>query len=1040
MRREAKTLGVDRNRIERALKDLDGERALRSLLERELGYEGEHGLISTDGWREELTVSLSDDEPELFASAGREGRFAVIRMRLASSGKLSLMAERRLMERLRDRYPYALYVFSDAEERLWHFVNAPHVERAGGKQYRRIVVGPGEGLRTATDRISLLSIDDLAEKEGKEPEELSPLEIQAAHDAAFDVEAVTREFFREYRRVFEAVESRVTGLEGEERIRFFVQRLFNRLMFVAFVEKKGWMRLNGRTEYLPALWETYAAEGGREGFYRSRVRPLFFRGFNTENEVGHEDPVIGTVPYLNGGLFEADADDTDENIDVPDSCLREILIGLFGRFNFTTTESTPLDVEVAVDPEMLGKVFEELITGRHDVGAYYTPKPIVSFMCREALKGYLEEKLEATSDEEKEAIRAFVEDHDPAELPDPEGALEALRSVRVCDPACGSGAYLLGMLRELLDLRESLFAARNIDPRTGYQRKLEIIQKNLYGVDIDEFAVNIARLRLWLSLVVDYEGQNPPPLPNLEFKIEVGDSLTGPNPSGALQAPDMFRDSQIEEYFNLKSEYLKAHGDRKAELRRQIERLREDIAEWAHPGETAAGFDWEVEFAEVFAEGGFDVVVANPPYVRQELITALKPKLKEVFPDIYSGYADLYVYFYGRAVQLLRKGGMLAFISPSKWFRADYGSKLREWVARGCHVRSITDFGDLPVFQSATAYAMIFTAQKMRGRDEPTSFIEVESLAPPYPNVTALIRRSAEHLPPEAIDGDDWLLTDATTASRLATMRAYGVPLGEYASGRIYRGVVTGFNDAFVIDSAQREALISQDARSEEIIKRFVVGRDVRKWTIDYRDRWLLFTRRGIDIDAYPAIKRYLEQWRENLEPKPRGWPSGKEWPGRKAGSYKWYEIQDEVAYHAEFDKPKIIYPVMVKSSRFAFESEGSFANDKAFIIPLSDFYLLGVLNSVPAWTYITEKCSKLRGGFYELRSTHLSKVPIPKASEADRESVAALVRKCLDTHDASCGEWEQEIDERVAFLYGLSAEDLEDMIAELRSREGSAA
>ncbi len=327
---------------------------------------------------------------------------------------------------------------------------------------------------------------------------------------------------------------------------------------------------------------------------------------------------------------------------------------------------------------------------------------------------------------------------------------------------------------------------------------------------------------------------------------------------------------------------------------------------------------------------------------------------------------------------------------------------------------------------------MIFSAQKSHDLGKTTSFIEVASLAPPYPDVTVLVRRSAEHLPPKAIEGDDWLLTDAITAAQLSTMKANGVSLGSYVDNRIHYGIKTGFNDAFVISSTRREELIRQDARSAEIIKRFVVGRDVRKWIIDYEDRWLIFTRRGIDIKRYPAVKRHLEQWREQLEPKPRGWPTGAEWPGRKAGSYKWYEIQDDIAYHAEFDKPKIIYPVMVRGPRFAFDSERSFANDKAFIIPLADLYLLGVLNSVPAWAYISEKCSKLRGGFYELRSTHLSKIPIPKAPEADRKCIAELVHKCLDTSHADCGEWEREIDERAAFLYGLSAEDLKGMIAKL--------
>lgn len=217
------------------------------------------------------------------------------------------------------------------------------------------------------------------------------------------------------------------------------------------------------------------------------------------NNGGFLKDLIGSVPFLNGGLFEQDEVDKESGIIIPDECIDSILHDLFQKFAFTVTESTPLDVEVAVDPEMLGKVFEELVTGRHESGSYYTPKPIVSFMCRESLKGYLKtQNLSPTlSYEEKEQVIALlVDEQNPEKIDNPEAVLEALKKVRTCDLACGSGAYLLGMLHELLDLRQCLSNAEEIDFNKAYQHKLEIIQNNLYGVDIDVFAVNIARLRL----------------------------------------------------------------------------------------------------------------------------------------------------------------------------------------------------------------------------------------------------------------------------------------------------------------------------------------------------------------------------------------------------------------------------------------------------------------------------------------------------------------------------------------------------------------
>ncbi len=994
-------------RVFRLLENFEGLDPLRRLFWSELNYDRENAPLSRRGWSETVSGVLAED-PVVFA-AGADGGFEVIHCRL-DSAKLSLQAERRVMEKLHaEGHDRALFVFSDTGRVRWHFVNARYSTEEGRRRlYRRIAVGPEEEHRTASERIAMLDLDGL--------EGASALDIQARHDEAFAVEPVTNEFFREYARVFARVESLIEGIaeDATERRRLFTQRLFNRLMFLAFIQKKGWLRFDGDANYLPALWKAYRRDEHDENFYRDRLKLLFFTGLNTPNEVdvaginngGYTSEIFGDVPYLNGGLFEKGDDDRDDAIVVPDAAIKTIFEDLFGRFNFTVTESTPLDVEVAVDPEMLGRVFKELVTGRHETGSYYTPKPIVSFMCREALKGHLGARLPHDS---PEAVKRFVEEHDPSGLRNPEGALEALRNVTVCDPACGSGAYLLGMLHELLGLRERLFAVRSLDSISNYERKLEIIQKNLYGVDIDTFAVNIARLRLWLSLVVDFEGkdgQKPPPLPNLDFKIETGDSLTAPDPSGGSQV-DLARGTDIRDFYRLKDEYLRAHGEEKRRLKVRIDEMRRKLSDWLHPGREPEGFDWQVEFAEVFAggedgsdrAGGFDVILANPPYVRQELIKELKPALKSVFPEVYTGTSDLYVFFYARALQLLRPGGMLSFISSNKWFRANYGAKLRKHVADTTHVASITDFGDLPVFQSATAYPMIFVAQK--GRNEiggPTVLTQVKALDPPYPDVAALIQKSGQPLPSDALDGPDWSLTDAATATHLRKMKAAGIPLGEYVKGRIYYGIKTGFNKAFYIDAQKRDALISQDPNSEEILRPLAVGKNIKRWVVQ-RDQWQVFTPIGVPIKRYPAVFEHLKQWQPELE---KRYDKGRHWWELRACDY--YEA---------FDKPKIMYPILVKNRRFAFDPAGSVTNDKAFVIPIDDLYLLGVLNSTPAWGAIAEICSKLRGGFYEMRAVHLSKVPIPNAPATDRDAVAGLVQKCLDARGVGCEEWEAEIDGR---------------------------
>ncbi|MBA3945102.1 MAG: Eco57I restriction-modification methylase domain-containing protein [Herpetosiphonaceae bacterium] len=837
-------------------------------------------------------------------------------------------------------------------------------------------------------------------------------------NTAFDVEAVTKKFFERYRELFFKVEEQVTGLTGDAR-RMFTQKLFNRLMFIVFLERKGWLKLNSRTDYLKALWDAHCRERDTDAaaltFYGDRLKLLFFSGLNAPNEVdvaginprGMLATKIGQVPYLNGGLFEEDDDDRNPVVTLPDAALERVIDELFYQFNFTITESTPLDVEVAVDPEMLGKVFEELVTGRHESGSYYTPKPVVAFMCREALKGYLATKVPAES---HDALARFVDEHDAQDLHNPEPILEALRQVTVCDPACGSGAYLLGMLQELLQLRAALFVTKQIDARSVYDRKLEIIQNNVYGVDIDPFAVNIARLRLWLSLVVDYSDSNPPPLPNLDYKIEAGDSLLAPDPSATQLS--LFR-QDVETLFRLKEEFLRAHGAEKRARKAEVDALRKNIAAMtnAHLGDGV--LDWQVEFAEVFMRGGFDIVVANPPYVRQELISDLKPALKKVYPEVYSGTADLYCYFYGRAVQLLRSGGMLAFISPNKWFRVDYGANLRKYIAGKTTVQSITDFGDLPVFQAATTYAMIFVAQKGKEALETTMLTQVKTLDEPYPDLLAIIEEQGHTLPNEAIAGADWRLTGAVSAAMTRVMERAPISLSKYVSGQLYYGIKTGFNQAFVIDGPTRASLIAEDAKSVDVIRPLAVGKDIKKWRVVDKDRWLIFTPISIKIHQYPAIFAHLRQWQSELEK-------------RQDQGNHWWELRS-CSYYEAFDKPKIIYPQILVNPCFAYDETGTLTNQKCYFITNADKYLLGVLNSSTIWKLILDGSPGLRGGYAEPRKEFILSLPIPDAPALERTAIAVLAQNCLDAkgQGPQVADWEAEINERVARLYGLKPADV---------------
>ena len=857
---------------------------------------------------------------------------------------------------------------------------------------------PGEPCRTACE----LNLPDLAWPE-------TPAAWVAKWADAFSVEKVTKAFYSEYATVFEGVKQQI-GASGEiegDQLHLFTQTLMNRLMFLRFIERKGWLTFDGRKDYLQAICQTAGIDGA--SLYNSRLRKMFFDGLALEKSArppGTEQ-IIGDVPFLNGGLFECN--DTDRKVrDIPDAAFNS-MVGLFYRFNFTVEESTPLDIEVAVDPEMLGKVFEELVTGRHETGSYYTPRPIVAFMCRESLKGYLQTHTKASAG----ALASLIDEHEVDGLTTADGSsiLNALDNLKAVDPACGSGAYLLGLMQEMLVLYRLLYSEKLVqDDRSLYALKLHIISRSLYGVDIDPFATSTAMLRLWLSLTV--EGKDPLPLPNLDFKIETGDSLTGPCELSSYRINTLGLQARAEILANLKDQYMNDHSRDKGLLRAAI--LKE---------EKAIGFDlvalrgkgvidWRIQFVEAFArdkkrdEGnGFDIVLANPPYVRQELIRNQKPVLKEIYPSVYTGTADLYCYFYARAVQLLRSGGMLAFISSNKWFRAGYGQKLRGYIAARCDVRSITDFGSLPVFEGATAYPMIFIAKKASGPSRAVHTVAA-SLAPPYPDVRALTLSQGATLSDKAIDGDSWQLAGMDAASCMAQMRAKGIPLSEYIGNRMYFGIKTAFNKAFVLDQATRDRLIHEHARTADLLKHLVLGRDVNRWSVDDTHRWLLVARIGVDMNRYPAAFAHLRQWEQKLRL-------------REDQGEHWWELRP-CAYYDAFEHPKIMWGNMGLAPRFTLVPPGIYTVAPANIIASEDLYLLGVLNSSFAGRFFAEISAQRGGAYLEFKPMYVKQLPVPTATSSEREAIKKLVQNCLDAKGQNCEVWEKEIDERVAALYGL--------------------
>jgi hypothetical protein len=718
------------------------------------------------------------------------------------------------------------------------------------------------------------------------------------------------------------------------------------------------------------------------------------------------------VPYLNGGLFERSELDKQVS-DLPDEVFASVLNdehagGLFYRYNFTVEESTPLDIEVAVDPEMLGKVFEELVTGRHETGSYYTPRPVVSFMCREALKGYLSDKTKASA----ELVAALVDRQEVGKLRETHARviLAALDDLKAVDPACGSGAYLLGLLQEMIVLYRLLYSEKLVkDARTLYDLKLRIISQSLYGVDIDPFATNIAKLRLWLSLAVDAD--TPVPLPNLDFKIETGDSLLAPDPQ---EMPDLFRvhlQHSADVVAMVKNQFFLSHGEEKEGYRKTIiseeARLRKDLA--AEYGEGVV--DWRIQFAEAFANkrGGFDVVLANPPYV--SAIEFARRYTDEYRQDLNRNYSsakgayDLYILFFERALQCLRAGGTLSFITPNKYLSAKYAVALRGYILENAKLLQLVDISGIPVFEEASVYPVLSFMRKWEPGKRGT--YDVSLLHPPTRNMAALdlavyrrctVTSDFLRLLPETI----WGFLLSNHIQLLTKLIADATPLE--GVGSVNATTTAGEADeygAYLSDHAMKNAF-----------------KVVNTGTIDpYVSLW------GI----YP-MKNQGEKY---------------DTPYLPAG-----KVSDR--RREMYGTPKIIFAKMAKGCEAFLDDEGEYAslNTNCFFAPRSGVsleYVCGFCNSKLFMFLYRQFFGALRmsGGYFQFQSPQIRVIPIrlppPKEKEQEQEPFVRLVRSLVKCGRKSQGELTAEmlemlndLDRKFFDLYDLS----QDEIAEIETEE----
>ena len=948
------------------------------------------------------------------------------------------------------------------------------------------LVGPNEPTHTAARQLLPLLVED-----GRLPT------LNQLTDA-FRVEVVGQRFFEAYKELFlRLVEALGKQIAHDPALRRdferaaihlpnFAKKLLGQIVFLYFVQKKGWLGVapgdpwgSGPRDFLRRL---FARQEGvaYDNFFDDLLEPLFYRALAIKRTGDRYQ--IGDftcqIPFLNGGLFEpmGGYDWQNTHLRLPNRLFSNRqdahddqgsgILDVFDRYNFTVWEEEPLEKEVAVDPEMLGQVFENLleVEDRKSKGAFYTPREIVHYMCQESLINYLATQIGPISeigpisppiappareditvlvrqgalalqqDAAKEAGLQKGEYVLPAAVRAYAAPLDAaLADIRLCDPAIGSGAFPVGMLHEIVQARLALSTHlgderpdRFSKPvrssvRSAYELKRHAIQQSIYGVDIDEGAVEIAKLRLWLSLVVDESRYDDiQPLPNLDYKIVRGNALLGVE-------KNLFNLDLFNRLDRLKQQFFDAtHRHEKRTLKAQIDQLIELLT-----GEQKA-FDFEVYFHEVFAaKGGFDVVIGNPPYVRQELIRELKPDLKKRFPDVYAGTADLYVYFYAAGLNILNENGGLAFITSNKFMRAGYGKKLRQFLGGQTRLHAIIDFGDLPVFE-ATAYpTIVITRRGQPAAKQAAQALTVESLAV-LERLPHQVDEMAWPMPQTAFKPTGWALARPDVFNLMHKLRTH-TPLEKFINGKFYYGIKTGYNTAFVIDEKTRHRLIEADPRSADIIKPWLRGRDIKRWRVEWSNLYLIAIQNSGDADAhnpwakaktegearaifrksYPAIHDHLTQYEEALI---KRYDQGKHW----------WELR-ACTYYSEFLNPKIVYSHFNKEPNFALETEAAFSNDKTYIIPGHHLTLLAFLNSKVSNFFLQQICPTVRGDYMEFRTIYVGQLPIPAVNADQQAEMETLAQQLLDTkgQGPQAAAWEQALNQIVYHLYDLTPAEI---------------
>ncbi|MEA5518089.1 Eco57I restriction-modification methylase domain-containing protein [Limnoraphis robusta] len=828
------------------------------------------------------------------------------------------------------------------------------------------------------------------------------------------------------------------------------------------------------------------------------------------------DPGLG-VPRYNGGLFHFDFHQQLDRIEyhanhflsqfkIADAVLAPVLDRL-ARFEGQLIDYSFLGVRqlgsiyeglleyrVVIEDAATGKVHLENDKGdRKATGSYYTPDYIVKYIVSHTIKPILAQRKAKFSELMaqitqlqnqlqdkrlgKQSINGLQKDLQRLERE----AQSTLLDIKVCDPAMGSGHFLveavdyltdelIGILTEypehnpvleMLDqtrqsILENLKQQRitinpdRLEPTQLLQRV--VMKRCIYGVDLNPMAVELAKVSLWLhSFTIGA------PLSFLDHHLRCGNSLIGTTAReaeakmaqeesgqlnfltgpfvGLLKAAEIMRgvsvlsdatfaeveqseklfrsfdeaakpfkrllDIYVSKFFGLKQadNFLRVYGTSAITANpNKMNKADKAVYEEAQKlSEEKRFFHWDLEFPEVFIDlenaswnenAGFDVVVGNPPYVRQEGLGEIKPFFKAQYKS-YHGVADLYTYFYERGVTILRTSGALSYIVTNKWLRAGYGEALRQFFTENCVFEQIVDFGHAPIFADADVFPCIVVVRKAY-RSNATNSAQSPVLICPVPreklegiDLTEYVHQSGYPVPWARFTADAWSLEHQDVDDLMTKIQTRGVSLSDFVGEKPLYGLKTGFNEAFLINEIHKTKIVQSDHNSDRIIKPYLRGQDVKRWFAKYDNLWMILTSTDIDIDNYPGVKKHLEQYRTQLE--------------KRAGNQLWWQLQARPAYISVFEQPKIIYQEIQFHSAFSYDESGLYSNNKAFILPTSDLYLIGVLNSPLLWWYSWRYLPHMKDEALSPSGYLMESLPIASPSDEIRSQVEPKVSRLIE-------------------------------------------